>query len=293
MSKELYVYIDGKYLTKSEAKISVYDHGLLYGDGVFEGIRAYNNKVLKLEEHVNRIFASAKAIDLQIPISKKEMIAVVVNTYSKNNRPNGYSRLVVTRGFGDLGLNPLKCKVASVICIVDDISMYPQEMYDNGMPIITASQRRNKAVCLDPQIKSLNYLNNIMARIEANRAGVSEALMLTSDGIVTECTGDNIFIVKDGVVYTPPIHVGILEGITRNLVMELAIKNGIKVVEKEFTLYNLYNADECFLTGTAAEVISVTKVDERVIGAGVAGEISKKLLAVFHEYVRENGTPIK
>ena len=255
------IYLDGNYVREEEAKISVFDHGVLYGDGVFEGIRVYNGRVFKCEEHINRLYNAAKAIMLEIPMSKEEMTEVLLETCRRNQIKDGYVRLVITRGKGDLGLNPVSCKVASVFCIAGSITLYPDEMYIKGMPIITAVQRRNKATIVDPQIKSLNYLNNILAKIEANRAGVPEALMLNHDGVVAECTGDNIFIVKDNVIYTPPIYIGILDGITRNTVIELAKELGYEVKESEFTLFNVYSADECFLTGTAAEAIPVTNVD--------------------------------
>ena len=286
------IYLDGKYVPENEAKVSVFDHGLLYGDGVFEGIRAYNGRILRCEEHINRLYNAAKAIMLNIPITKDEMTQVLLETCRKNDIKDGYVRLVVTRGRGDLGLNPVSCKVSTVFCIAGSITLYPDEMYTKGMPIITAVQRRNKATIVDPQIKSLNYLNNILAKIEANRAGVPEALMLNHDGIVAECTGDNIFIVKDQVIYTPPIYVGILDGITRNLVIEIAKELGYQVEEKEFTLFNVYNADECFLTGTAAEAIPVTSVDGRIIGDGAAGTVTAKLLKAFKAYANSNGTDI-
>lgn len=286
------IYLDGKFVGEDEAKLSVFDHGVLYGDGVFEGIRAYNGRIFRCEEHIDRLYAAAKAIMLNIPISKQEMTEVLLETCRKNNLKDGYIRLVVTRGKGDLGLNPLNCPVPSIFCIAADIQLYPEEMYTKGMPIVTAAQRRNKATIVDPQIKSLNYLNNILAKMEANRAGVPEALMLNHEGIVAECTGDNIFIIKDNVVYTPPIHVGILDGITRRTAMELLEKLGYKVVEKEFTLFNVYNADECFLTGTAAEAIPVTSVDERVIAEGTAGPITTTLIKAFKDYVNNNGTDI-
>lgn len=286
---DLLIYLDGEFVKESEAKVSVFDHGVLYGDGVFEGIRIYDKCVFKLKEHIDRIFAAAKAIMLEIPLTKQELTNVVVETCRKNNMENGYIRLVVTRGKGDLGLNPLKCPKPSVFCIATDISLYPKEMYVKGLPVITASQRRNKASIVDPQIKSLNYLNNILAKIEANRAGAQEAIMLNEDGIVTECTGDNIFIIKDNVIYTPPTNIGTLDGITRRSIIDVAIKAGYKLVEREFTLFNVYNADECFLTGTAAECIAVTSADGRTIGNGVAGPITTKLLELFREYTKGNG----
>lgn len=286
------IYLDGNYVRGEEAKISVFDHGVLYGDGVFEGIRVYNGRVFKCEEHINRLYNAAKAIMLEIPMSKEEMTEVLLETCRRNQIKDGYVRLVVTRGKGDLGLNPVSCKVASVFCIAGSITLYPDEMYIKGMPIITAVQRRNKATIVDPQIKSLNYLNNILAKIEANRAGVPEALMLNHDGVVAECTGDNIFIVKDNVIYTPPIYIGILDGITRNTVIELAKKLGYEVKESEFTLFNVYSADECFLTGTAAEAIPVTNVDGRIIGNGEAGPVTTRLLEAFKAYANNNGRDI-
>ena len=286
------IYLDGNYVREEEAKISVFDHGVLYGDGVFEGIRVYNGRVFKCEEHINRLYNAAKAIMLEIPMSKEEMTEVLLETCRRNQIKDGYVRLVVTRGKGDLGLNPVSCKVASVFCIAGSITLYPDEMYIKGMPIITAVQRRNKATIVDPQIKSLNYLNNILAKIEANRAGVPEALMLNHDGVVAECTGDNIFIVKDNVIYTPPIYIGILDGITRNTVIELAKELGYEVKESEFTLFNVYSADECFLTGTAAEAIPVTNVDGRIIGNGEAGLVTTRLLEAFKAYANNNGRDI-
>lgn len=291
MSEKI-IYLDGNYVREEDAKLSVFDHGVLYGDGVFEGIRAYNGRVFKCEEHINRLYNAAKAIMLDIPMSKEEMTEVLLETCRRNHIKDGYIRLVVTRGKGDLGLNPVSCKVASVFCIVGSITLYPEEMYKKGMPIITAVQRRNKATIVDPQIKSLNYLNNILAKIEANRAGVPEALMLNHDGIVAECTGDNIFIVKDNVIYTPPIYIGILDGITRNTVIELARDLGYQVEETEFTLFNVYSADECFLTGTAAEAIPVTNVDGRIIGNGEAGTVTTALLNAFKAYANDNGRAI-
>ena len=286
------IYLDGNYVREEEAKISVFDHGVLYGDGVFEGIRVYNGRVFKCEEHINRLYNAAKAIMLEIPMSKEEMTEVLLETCRRNQIKDGYVRLVITRGKGDLGLNPVSCKVASVFCIAGSITLYPDEMYIKGMPIITAVQRRNKSTIVDPQIKSLNYLNNILAKIEANRAGVPEALMLNHDGVVAECTGDNIFIVKDNVIYTPPIYVGILDGITRNTVIELAKELGYEVKESEFTLFNVYSADECFLTGTAAEAIPVTNVDGRIIGNGEAGPVTTRLLEAFKAYAHNNGRDI-
>ena len=289
---EIIIYIDGQYLPKSQAKVSVFDHGFLYGDGIFEGIRAYNGRIFKCTEHIDRLYTGAKAIDLQIPLSKEEMTEALLETCRRNSIKEGYIRLIVSRGVGDLGLSPTKCPKPGVTIIADSIALYPQEMYEKGMKVITASTRRNNPASLDPQIKSLNYLNNILAKIEADRAGVPEAIMLNSVGLVCECTGDNIFLIKDEVLYTPPVYVGALDGITRGVAMEIAQSMGYKAVEKEFTLFNVYGADECFFTGTAAEIIGVTEVDGRVIGSGVAGQITRKLMEKFKEYVKNEGEPI-
>jgi branched-chain amino acid aminotransferase len=291
MSEQL-IYIDGKFVPPGEAKVSVFDHGVLYGDGVFEGIRAYNGRVFKLKEHIDRLFNAAKAIFLEIPLSKEEISEVVKESCRKNGLRDAYIRLVVTRGAGDLGLSPTKCGKPTIFCIAGSISLYPDEFYKTGIPVITAVQRRNKATIIDPQIKSLNYLNNILAKIEANRAGAQEAIMLTEDGLVAECTGDNIFIIKDGVVITPPVYLGLLDGITRGTIIDIAREAGYTLLEKEFTLFNVYGADECFLTGSGAEAIPVTDVDGRVIGGGVAGPITTDLLKRFREYVQQNGAEI-
>ncbi|HHX49100.1 MAG TPA: branched-chain-amino-acid transaminase [Clostridiales bacterium] len=290
-----YVFIDGKFYDKENAKISVFDHGLLYGDGVFEGIRAYNNHVFKLKEHIDRLFDAAKTIDLKIPYSKEEIMDIVCLSCAKNNISNGYIRLVITRGVGDLGLSPKNCKEASVICIAANVTLYSDEMYEKGLKVATSSQRRSYGAILDPQVKSLNYLNNIMAKMEADRQNVGEAVMLNSQGWVCECTGDNIFIIKDGVIYTPPTYVGILAGISRSSVIEVATNLGYEVKEVPFTLFNVYSADECFLTGTAAELISVSEADGRTIGSGSMGPITRQLLAAFREYANDpkNGTPIQ
>jgi branched-chain amino acid aminotransferase len=292
MSLEKWVYVDGDYCKKEEAKVSVFDHGYLYGDGIFEGIRFYNGRVFKLDEHIERLYMSAKAIFMEIPMTKQEMIDALLETIRRNNLRDGYIRLVVSRGKGDLGLSPTKCPKPFVLIIADSITLYPNEMYEKGMKVITASTRRNNPLSIDPQVKSLNYMNNILAKIEANRVGVPEAIMLNNSGYVAECTGDNIFIVKDGIVYTPPIHVGVLDGITRKTAMYICEKMGIEVYEKEFTLYNVYNADECFLTGTAAEAIAVTEADERIIGNGRPGPITKRILEAFRDIVKNEGTDI-
>lgn len=282
------VWIDGAHYDKEDAKISVYDHGLLYGDGVFEGIRIYNGKIFEWPLHVRRLFESAKAIRLEIPYTAEQMEAAIYETMKINGYTDCYVRLVVTRGVGQLGLDPNKCPKASVIAIVDLVRLYPQEMYDNGMAVITASVIRNHPNALSARIKSLNYLNNILAKIEAIDAGVPEAIMLNHEGNVAECTGDNLFIVKQGVVYTPSTADGILEGITRDVIIRLCHKHGITCVEKTLQRHDLYVADECFLTGSAAEVIAVTKIDHRVIGSGKAGPVTRQLLEAFHRFVRGN-----
>lgn len=287
-----HVFIDGEYYHKDEAKVSVFDHGYLYGDGVFEGIRVYHGHVFRLEEHIDRLYESAKAILLEIPYTKQEMIDVVTETCRRNNIEDGYIRLVVSRGVGDLGLNPKNCHRATVVCIADKIQLYPEEFYEQGLSIITVATRRNSADALNPRIKSLNYLNNILAKIEANIAGKQEVVMLTSEGYVAECTGDNIFIVKNGVLLTPPKHMGILEGITRNVVLELAAQRNIPAREEVFTRHDLYVADECFLTGTAAEIVPVVEIDERMIGDGKPGPMTKRLIDAFREETTRGGHPI-
>ncbi len=287
------IYLDGEFVPKERALISVFDHGLLYGDGVFEGIRAYHGRVFKLDEHLDRLYDSARTIALEIPVSKEEMEEVVLETLRRNDLSDAYIRLVVTRGVGDLGLDPRKCPEATVFCIAASIQLYPEELYQEGLAVITVSTRRNIPAACIPRVKSLNYLNNIYAKIEANLAGAPEAIMLNAEGYVAEATGDNIFIVKKGVLITPPTHVGILEGITRNAVMDLARKQGIPVEEKVFTLFDVYNADECFLTGTAAEVIPTVKVDGRLIANGKPGKITWELIAAFRELTKVDGTLIK
>jgi len=285
----LIIYLDGEYLPEERAVVSVFDHGLLYGDGVFEGIRAYNGRVFKLYEHLVRLYESARTIGLEIPLSLEEMQEVVLETLRRNGLCSGYIRLVVTRGKGDLGLDPLKCPRPTVFCIAASIRLYPEELYEKGLTLITVSTRRNIPVAVTPRVKSLNYLNNIFAKMEANLAGVPEAIMLNSDGYVAEATGDNIFIVKNGVLITPPTYIGLLEGVTRNTVMDLARQVGIPVEEKVFTLHDVYNADECFLTGTAAEVIPTVKVDGRPIADGKPGKITRELISVFRELTKVDG----
>lgn len=283
----LKIWVDGKLFEKSDAKLSVYDHGLLYGDGVFEGIRIYNGRIFECDAHLTRLYDSAKAIRLTIPIASQQFEAAMQETIKANGLRDGYIRALVTRGVGCLGLNPTKCPTASVVIIADSIELYPREMYEKGMAIITASVIRNHPNAVSPRIKSLNYLNNILAKIEALDAGVPEAIMLNHEGNVAECTGDNIFIVRDGVVQTPTTHDGILEGITRRVILELCHRLNIPCVEKTLQRHDLYIADECFLTGTAAEVVPVTKIDGRPIGKGEPGPITRRLLDAFHRHVRE------
>src|SRR5262245_58967244 len=286
------IYNDGKYHDEKHAKISVFDHGLLYGDGVFEGIRAYNGRVFKLKEHIDRLLCSAKAILLSIPISHAEVTAAVLETCRRNRIRDGYIRLVVTRGAGGLGLNPYKCKVPSVIVIPDKVQLYPKELYERGMDIITVPTTRNLHSALNPAIKSLNYLNNILAKIEAINCGCEEAIMLNAEGFVAECTGDNLFIVKADQLLTPPLSAGALYGITRRVVMELARDVGWAVSEPNLTRYDLFNADECCLTGTGAEVIPVVKIDGRVIGNGRPGPVTKRLVEKYKALTRISGEPI-
>jgi branched-chain amino acid aminotransferase len=281
------VYINGLLYNKNDAKISVYDHGLLYGDGVFEGLRIYGGKVFRLKEHIDRLYESARHIKLEIPLSAQALMSDVNDTVKANEKENGYIRLVVTRGAGYLGLDPRKTSDPQVIIIVDDISLYPPELYQKGMEIVTVSTIRNHPNAVNPRIKSLNYLNNILAKMEAAQAGCPEALMLNHKGEVAECSGDNIFIVKRGMLKTPSIDAGILEGVTRNAVIELAKKAGIAVQEMALTRHDIYAADECFLTGTAAEVIPVVKCDGRALGTGKPGPITQKLLEAFHKLVLE------
>lgn len=280
------IYINGKLYDKADAKISVYDHGLLYGDGVFEGIRIYNGKVFRLREHLHRLYDGARSIRLEIPLTREQMEEAVKSTVQANEKRDGYIRLVVTRGAGYLGLDPRKASNPQVIIIVDDIALYPAELYENGLEIVTVSTIRNHPNALNPRIKSLNYLNNIMAQIEAVQAGCFEALMLNHKGEVAECTGDNIFVAKKGVLCTPPTDAGILEGITRDAVIELAHAAKIPVQEIALTRYDVYAADECFLTGTAAEVVPVVKCDGRVIGTGKPGPLTKQLREQFQRLVR-------
>ncbi|HUA67973.1 MAG TPA: branched-chain-amino-acid transaminase, partial [Candidatus Saccharimonadales bacterium] len=292
LSQFMKIFIDGKYYDERAAKISVFDHGLLYGDGVFEGIRAYNGRVFKLREHIDRLFYSAKAILLEIPMSHAQLMRTVVEACRMNKLRDGYIRLVVTRGVGNLGLNPRNCKKPSVIVIADKIQLYPPALYQKGMEIITVPTTRSLHSALNPAIKSLNYLNNILAKLEANNAGVEEAVMLNAEGYVAECTGDNLFIVKSGGLFTPPLSAGALYGITRQTVMELAEEEGLAVSEPNLTRYDLFNADECFLTGTGAEIVPVVKIDGRVIGTGKPGSITRKLEEEYRALTKDSGEPI-
>lgn len=281
------VYISGQFYDKNEAKISVYDHGLLYGDGVFEGIRSYGGKIFRLRQHLQRLYDSAKAIRLEIPMSQEQLAQAIRQTLDLNGLKDAYIRVVVTRGAGSLGLDPRKTSDPQVIIITDHIQLYPPELYENGLEIVTVATIRNHPNAVNPRIKSLNYLNNILAKLEAIQAGCLEALMLNHKGEVAECTGDNIFVVTRGVVRTPPLDAGILEGITRNAVLELAQRAGIPTREEPLTRHDVYTADECFLTGTAAEIIPVVKCDGRVIGSGKPGPITRQLRERFFALVRE------
>lgn len=283
----LKVWIDGTLYDKDDAKVSVYDHGLLYGDGVFEGIRVYGGRIFECAAHIDRLYASARAIRLNIPLSREQVRAAMEETVQVNNFRDCYMRLVVTRGVGYLGLNPNKCPTPTVIVITDTIDMYPKEMYEKGMAVITASVIRNHPNALSPRIKSLNYLNNILAKIEAVDAGVPEAIMLNHEGNVAECTADNIFVVRDGVVLTPGTADGILEGITRKVIIDLSRQLDVPCLEKTLQRHDLYIADECFLTGSAAEIVPVTKIDGRLIADGQPGPVTRKLMEAFHRHVRE------
>jgi len=283
------IYLDGKLVEKEKALVSVFDHGLLYGDGVFEGIRVYNNLVFRMKEHIDRLYRSADAIELKIPMTKAEAIDITIKTLQENKLTDAYIRFVVTRGVGDLGLDPRKCPKATVFIIADKISLYPEEFYRNGLKIITAKTRRNYPKALDGRIKSLNYLNNILAKIEAIKAGTQEAIMLTHDEYVAECTGDNIFIIKNGALATPPADVGALEGITRDAVISIAKKINMPCREKMLKMDDIYTADEVFLTGTAAEIIPVVMIDDRKVGKGSPGEITFKLKKEFEELTKTDG----
>lgn len=287
------VYINGEFFPPEEAKISVFDHGLLYGDGVFEGIRVYNGRVFKLNEHLQRLYRGAKVILLNLPHCPQELAEIVVDCVRRSGHREAYIRLVVSRGVGDLGLDPNKCQAGpNVIIIVDKIALYPPEIYRQGLRMITVTTRRNLVTAINPAVKSLNYLNNIIARIEVSQAGCLEGLMLNQEGFVAEATGDNIFIYRDGRLITPPVSAGILEGITRQVVMNIAEEMGLKVREERFTIYEVYTAQESFLTGTAAEIVPVVELDGRQIGDGGPGKITAQLSARFHELTQHDGVEV-
>ena len=284
------IYLNGEFVPRQEAKISVYDHGLLYGDGIFEGLRTYNGRIFKLAEHMDRLHRSAKYICLDIPLSREKLINAVLKTAQLNGYRDCYVRIVVTRGEGDLGLAPEKCKSSTLFIIVDKIELFSEEFYKKGLEIITVPTQRNTPYNLDPRVKSLNYLNNILAKIEAQNAGFKEAIMLNREGFVTECTADNIFIVDNDVIKTPPTYMGALDGITRKTVIEIAKKLSIEVKEEILARYDLFNADECFLTGTGAEIMPVVKIDGRTIGDGKVGNTTNKIRSAYKKLVETEGT---
>src|SRR6202047_3910669 len=288
----LKIYIDGNFYDQTEAKISVFDHGLLYGDGVFEGIRFYHDRVFRFDEHIDRLCSSAKSIALELPMSKSELIAAPLETIRQNDLHDCYIRLLLTRGVGSLGLSPDSCRRPSVIVIAATIALYPEDLYHKGLTMVTCSTRRTSPAALSPRVKSLNYLNNIMAKLEAQNAGAGEGLMLNEQGYVAECTGDNIFILRHGQMSTPHLNSGILEGVTRAVVFDLAEELKIRTIECELTKYDIYTAEECFLTGPAAEVIPAVQLDRRLIGSGQPGPITLQLIESFRELTRATGTPI-
>lgn len=285
----LQIYIDGEFYAEGEAKVSVFDHTFLYGDGVFEGIRIYEGCIFRLRQHLERLYDSARYIMLEIPTSIEDLTEAVAETVRRNELRNGYIRIVATRGVGSLGLSPWSCKRSSMIIIADTIQLYPQETYKSGLKIVTVPTMRNRVESLNARVKSCNYLNNILAKIEGQNAGCEEALMLDANGFVIECTGDNIFIIKDKVIFTPPVYLGALDGVTRGCVMELAREAGYEVREEPFTRYEIFTADECFLTGTAAEVVPVVEVDRRPIGTGAPGTITTELIAAFRAITVKDG----
>jgi branched-chain amino acid aminotransferase len=291
-ASNLLIYLDGKIIPESEAKISVFDHGLLYGDGCFEGIRIYNGRVFRLTEHLIRLYESARSICLTIPISLEEMEKATVETVAANNLRDGYIRLLITRGVGPLGLNPYQCPKAGIIIIASGISLYSAEKYETGLNLITCATRRPTPAALSPQVKSLNYLNNIMAKIECIQAGCEEGIMLNEQGYVAECTGDNVFVIKGGQVYTPTIASGALNGITRMAVIEVMHEMGLQVHEITMTRHEIYTADECFLTGTAAEVIPAVQYDRRLIGDGKPGKLTADIIKRFKVLANSTGTPV-
>ncbi len=283
------IWINGKFYSKAKATVSVFDHGLLYGDGVFEGLRVYAGKIFRCTEHLGRLFESAKTIFLELPLSKAQFVEAMIQTVRANRLKDGYIRLIVTRGIGKLGINPFQCRNPQVIVIADRIELYPKHHYERGLEIVTAATHRNYSEAVNPRLKSLNYLNSILAKVDAIKAGVPEALMLNVHGYVSECSGDNIFIVKGGIVFTPSIYSAILKGITRDAVIEIAEAQGIRVKEIVMMRHDIFNADECFLTGTAAEICPVVKLDGRVIGTGKPGPVTKLLLAQFRDLIKKEG----
>jgi branched-chain amino acid aminotransferase len=289
---KLLIHLDGRLVPEADAKVSVFDHGLLYGDGVFEGIRFYNGRIFRLEQHIRRLYDCARSILLTIPMSPEEMIRATCETVAANHLQDGYIRLVVTRGVGPMGLSPFKCPKASVIIIASSITLYSKEAYENGLTMATCATRRPSHDILSPQVKSLNYLNNVMAKVEAIQAGAEEGLMLNDVGLVAECTGDNVFIVRDGTIRTPPLTAGALDGITRGVVFEIARELGVPIVERDLSRHDIYTADECFLTGTAAEVIAAVKLDQRPIGTGRPGPVTQRVIARFRELTQTTGTPV-
>lgn len=289
---EQWIYLNGQYVTKENAVVSVYDHGFLYGDGIFEGIRIYNGNIFKCKEHLDRLYDSAKSIMLNIPLAYQEMEDALVETLRRNELRDGYIRLIVSRGAGNLGLDPNRCSKASVIIIVEQLAIYSEEAYKTGLKTVSVSTKRNLPDALNPKIKSLNYLNNILVKIQSNLSGAGEAIMLNAQGYVTEGSGDNIFIIKNGVITTPPCYLGALEGITRQAIIDICNEKGYKIKEEPFSLHDVYIADEVFLTGTAAEVIAVREVDGRIIGEGHAGPITLKLLEEFRSVVDKDGLKV-
>ncbi|HEY3248968.1 MAG TPA: branched-chain-amino-acid transaminase [bacterium] len=285
-------YVNGAFVPKDEAKVSVFDHGYLYGDGIFEGIRVYNGRIFRLDEHLDRLYDSARYLLLDIPLREEQLREAIIETVRRCGLRDAYVRPVISRGTGDLGLDPRKCKTPTVVVIVDTIQLYPPEAYERGLRIVTATTRKQRPDALSPQAKTLNYLNNIMARIEATQAGVDEAIMLTTDGYVSECSADNFYVVHDGEIWTAPAALGILEGVTRGVVFELAASLGIPVREKAFTLHDVYTADEAFLSGTGAEVGPVVEVDGRPIGTGGPGAVFQRLARAFRDMVSREGTPV-
>ena len=284
------IFMNDRLVPEEEARVSVFDHGLLYGDGVFEGLRSYSGRVFRLDAHLDRLWASARAISLEIPLAKETVAKAVIDTLAANKLVDGYVRLLITRGAGSLGLDPNRTKNPQVIVIADTISLYPQEFYERGLRIVTAATQRVHSAALSPRIKSLNYLNNIIARLEVTRAGCLEGLMLNSEGYVAEATGDNIFILRDGNLLTPPVSAGILDGITRRTAIELAKTLGIETKEELFTVYDVYTSKECFLTGTAAEIAPVAELDGRVISDGKPGKFTRQLTELFHKLTQSEGT---